>query len=121
MQPPPAPPPEKPPEHALPEEEDESAKPKEYTFNPIQAENELKIARYYMKKGSAKAVALRCEEALKWNPQSADAYLLLGEAREKLNDKKAATEAYKKYLEIAGDSKTAPGVRKRLAKLGSKS
>ncbi len=112
---------EKPPEHALPEEEDESAKPKEYIFNPIQAENELKIARYYMKKGSSKAVALRCEEALKWNPQSADAYLLLGEAREKLRDKKAATEAYKKYLEIAGDSKTAADVRKRLERLGAKS
>jgi outer membrane protein assembly factor BamD (BamD/ComL family) len=120
VQKPAAPPAEKPPEHALPEEEDESAKPKEYTFNPIQAENELKIARYYMKKGSSKAVALRCEEALKWNPQSADAYLLLGEAREKLRENKAAAEAYKKFLELAGDSKAAPDVRKRLEKLGSK-
>ncbi len=110
-----------PPEHALPEEEDESAKPKEYVFNPIQAENELKVARFYMKRGSAKAAALRCEEALKWNPQSADAYLLLGEAREKLKDKKAAAEAYRKYLEIAGESKGAADVRKRLEKLGTKS
>lgn len=120
-QPPAEKPQEKPPEHALPEEEDESAKPKEYVFNPIQAENELKVARFYMKRGSAKAAALRCEEALKWNPQSADAYLLLGEAREKLKDKKAAVEAYKKYLEVAGDSKGAAGVRKRLERLGAKS
>lgn len=114
------PPAEKPPEHALPEEEDESAKPKEYTFNPIQAENELKVARFYMKRGSHKAAALRCEEALKWNPQSAAAYLLLGEAREKLRDKKSAAEAYRKFLEIAGDSKESGDVRKRLEKLGSK-
>ncbi|NWF83501.1 MAG: hypothetical protein HXY18_06705 [Bryobacteraceae bacterium] len=121
-EPPAAPPKEQPPqEHALPEEEDESAKPKEYVFNPIQAENELKVARFYMKRGSAKAAALRCEEALKWNPQSADAYLLLGEARERLKDKKAAAEAYKKYLEIAGGSKGAPEVRKRLERLGAKS
>lgn len=118
---PPAKPQEQPPEHALPEEEDESAKPKEYVFNPIQAENELKIARYYMKRGSHKAAALRCEEALKWNPQSADAYLLLGESRERLKDPKAAAEAYRKYLEIAADSKLAPDVRKRLEKLGRKS
>lgn len=121
-QPPAAKPPaEKPPEHSLPEEEDETAKPKEYIFNPIQAENELKVARFYMKRGSAKAAALRCEEAIKWNPQSADAYLLLGAAREKLSDKKAAVEAYKKFLEVAGDSKTAPEVKKKLEKLGSKS
>lgn len=120
-QPPAAPPKEKPQEHALPEEEDESAKPKEYVFNPIQAENELKVARFYMKRGSPKAAALRCEEALKWNPQSADAYLLLGEARERLKDKKAAAEAYRKYLDVAGDSKGAPDVRKRLEKLGAKS
>ncbi len=114
------PPAEKPPEHALPEEEDESAKPKEYTFNPIQAESELKVARFYMKRGSHKAAALRCEEALKWNPQSPAAYMLLGEAREKLRDKKAAAEAYRKFLEIAGDSKDAGAVRKRLEKLGVK-
>ncbi len=114
------PPAEKPPEHALPEEEDESAKPKEYTFNPIQAENELKVARFYMKRGSHKAAALRCEEALKWNPQSSSAFLLLGEAREKQRDKKAAAEAYRKFLEMAGDSKEAPDVRKRLDKLGVK-
>jgi tetratricopeptide (TPR) repeat protein len=111
---------EKPPEHALPEEEDESAKPKEYVFNPIQAENELKVARFYMKRGSHKAAALRCEEAIKWNPQSAAAFLLLGEAREKQNDKKAAAAAYRKYLEIDSDSKNAADVRKRLGKLGVK-
>jgi len=114
------PPAEKPPEHALPEEEDESAKPKEYTFNPIQAENELKVARFYMKRGSHKAAALRCEEALKWNPQSPAAYLLLGEAREKLRDKEAAAGAYRKFLEIAGDSKEASDIRKRIEKLGVK-
>ena len=111
------PPSEKPPEHALPEEEDESAKPKEYVFNPIQAENELKVARFYMKRGSHKAAALRCEEALKWNPQSAAALLLLGEAREKLRDGKAAAEAYRRFLDLAGDSKEAPEIRKRLARL----
>jgi tetratricopeptide (TPR) repeat protein len=110
--------PPKPPVHAEPEEEDTSAKPpKEYVFNPIQAESELKTARFYRKTGKWKAVAIRAEEATKWNPQSAEAFLLLGEARDKLNDVKAARAAYEKYLQLAPEAKNAEEIKKRLTKL----
>jgi tetratricopeptide (TPR) repeat protein len=112
---PPAPPPSPPP--AEPEEEDVTAKERTYEFNPIQAENELKIGRFYMRRGKWKAAAGRFEEATKWNPQLAEAWRLLGEAREKLKDAAAAREAYGKFLELAGDSKEAGEVRKRLEKL----
>jgi outer membrane protein assembly factor BamD (BamD/ComL family) len=112
--------PPKPPVHAEPEEEDTSAKPaKEYTFNPIQAESELKTARFYRKGGKWKAVAIRAEEATKWNPQSAEAFLMLGEARDKLNELKAARAAYEKYLQLAPEAKNAEDIRKRVAKLAS--
>ena len=46
-----------------------------------------------------------------------EAYLRLGEAREKQHDRKGAAEAYAKYLEIAPDAKDAAEVKKRLDKI----
>lgn len=97
-----------------PPEEDESYKPKEYGFNPLQASKELKIGLFYWKKGSFKAAANRFQEATRWDPTNAEAFLKLGEAREKLKDEAAAKEAYEKFLELAPDSKAAPAVRKKL-------
>ena len=107
-----------PPVPAEPEEEEPSLKPKEYELNPIQAETEIRIGRYYMKKGSFRAAAGRFDEATKWNPASSEAFLMLGEAREKLKDAKAAKTAYAKYLELAPDGKMAEDVKKRMSKLG---
>jgi tetratricopeptide (TPR) repeat protein len=98
-----------------PPEEDESLAAKEYGFNPLQAAKELKIGNFYFKKKSWKAAAARFEEAVKWDPGMAEAWLRLGEAQEKMNNMKAAREAWAKYLEIAPDAKNAPEIRKRLA------
>ena len=94
-----------------------TAKEKEYAFNPLQAEKEIKVGHFYEKKKAWKAAALRFEEATKWNPGSSEAWLLLGEAREKMHDNKAAREAYTKYLEIAADAKNAPEIKKKLESL----
>jgi tetratricopeptide (TPR) repeat protein len=100
-----------------PPEEDEAAKPKEYGFNPLQAEKETRIGNFYWKKKSYKAAALRYEEATKWNPSDADAWFRLGEAREKLNQSAEARAAYEQFLELAQDDKRAAEVKKRVAKL----
>jgi tetratricopeptide (TPR) repeat protein len=97
-----------------PAEEDEAFKKKEYAFNPLQAEQELKVGGFYFKKGSYKAAAARFEEATLWNPGSTEAWLRLGEAREKLKDAKGARLAFEKYLELAPDGKEAKDVRKKL-------
>jgi predicted Zn-dependent protease len=99
-----------------PPEEDESSKPKEYAFNPLQAEKEMKVGAFYMKKKSYKAAARRYREATRWDPNNADAFLRLAEAEEKLHDDKASHEAYAKYLELQPDSKDAAAVRKKLEK-----
>jgi tetratricopeptide (TPR) repeat protein len=99
-----------------PPEEDEDLKPKEYSFNPLQAEKEMKVGNYYFKKGSYKAAQRRFREATKWNPTLAAAFLRLGEAEEKLKDPKAARDAYAKYLELAPDAKEAEQIRKRIDK-----
>lgn len=97
-----------------PPEEDESLKPKEYSFNPLEAQKDLRTGDFYFKKGNFKAAAKRFEEATKYDPGFADAYLRLGETREKLHDKKGARMAYEKYLELKPDSKLAGVIKKKV-------
>lgn len=87
---------------------------REYAFNPLQAEKELRIGDYYTKKGSHKAAAGRYLEAVKWNPSLVEGWRKLALAREKLNDYKSASEAWKKYLELAPGAKDAKEIRKKL-------
>lgn len=109
--------PKKPPEpkEQQPPEEDESIAPKEYSFNPLEAEHDLQIGNYYFKKGNYKAALGRFREATLWNPTNAEAFLRLGNSEEKLRDKPAALQAYAKYLELAPDGKEAEFVKKKLA------
>ena len=100
-----------------PPEEDEASKPKEYAFNPLQAEKELNIGNFYWKKKSYRAAALRYEEATKWNPGYAEAWLKLGEAHEKLKQSAEARAAYEQFLTLADEDKRAGEVKKRVAKL----
>lgn len=100
-----------------PPEEDVAIRPTEYTFNPLQAERELKVGNDYFKRGKLRAAEGRFREATKWNEKYGDAWLRLGEVEEKLKDRKSASEAYAKYLEVAAEAKNAPDIRKKLEKL----
>ena len=104
-------------EEQAPPEEDESLAPKVYSFNPLQAAKEVKVGNYYFKKSSYRAASQRFLEATRWDPTNSEAFLRLGESREKQRDNKGAAEAYAKYLEIAADAKDAADIKKRLAKL----
>jgi tetratricopeptide (TPR) repeat protein len=102
------------PQEQEPPEEDESLAPKQYTFNPLEAEKDLKVGNYYFKKGIYKAAVSRFREATRWNPGFAEAYLRLAESEEKMKNKQAAQQAYAKFLELAPDSKDAEAVKKKL-------
>ena len=104
----------------IPKEEDESLSVKEYSFNPLQAQKEVRVGNYYFRKGSYRAAVLRFREATKWNANFAEAYFRLGEASEKQKDWKSAREAYEKFLELAADDKRAPDVRKKVEKLSKR-
>jgi tetratricopeptide (TPR) repeat protein len=108
-------PPKSQPQEQEPPEEDESLKPKEYAFNPLEAERDVKIGDFYFKKGDYKAAASRFREATKWNPAYAEAYLRLAKSEEKMKDQPAAREAYAKYLELAPDAKDAADIKKKLS------
>ena len=113
-QPPVKPPVKQEPVEVEPPEEDESLKPKEYSFNPLEAQRDLRTGEYYFKKGNFKAAAKRFEEATLYDPNYAEAFLRLGEAREKLHDKKGAKLAYQKYLELKPDSRMAASLKKKI-------
>jgi tetratricopeptide (TPR) repeat protein len=98
----------------IPPEEDASVGEKTYSFNPLQAQKEVQTGNYYYHKGSYRAAEGRFKEATRWNNGYDEAWLRLGEAEEKLRDKKAAKEAYEKYVEVASDQKKAAEIRKKL-------
>lgn len=99
---------------AEPPEEDETLQAKEYDFNPIQAQAELKVGNFYFRKGSYSAAASRFREAAKWNENFAEAYLRLGEACEKLKDEACYRKAYQKFLSLAPEDKQAARLHKLL-------
>jgi tetratricopeptide (TPR) repeat protein len=110
-----APPPQGPRPQDLPEE-DESLKPKEYALNPLESAKNINVGNQYFKKGNYRAAANRYKEATLWDPGSAEAFLKLGEALERVRDFTPAREAYTKYLELAKDAKDAAAIKQRLAK-----
>ena len=111
---------QKPPQPATqppePPEEDESLAPKNYALNPVQAQKEIVAGNYYFKKPNYNAAAKRYLEATRWDPGSAEAFLKLGEAREKLREYGPAREAYSKYIELAEDPKEKDAIRKKMDK-----
>ena len=102
-----------------PAEEDtqENPKPKVYAFNPMQAQKELTVGNFYFKHGKYRAAQLRFDEATKWNPGFAEAWLRLGETAEKQNDTEAMRRAFERYLELDPQSKAAEAVRDKLKSL----
>jgi tetratricopeptide (TPR) repeat protein len=100
-----------------PPEEDPDLKPKEYSFNPLEASRNIVAGNFYFKKGNYRAASRRYLEASKWDPTSAEALLKLGEADEKMRDFPAARQAYEKYLTVATDAKDLDAVKKKIAAL----
>jgi tetratricopeptide (TPR) repeat protein len=101
----------------VPPEEDSSLATTKYSFNPLQSKKDVLAGKFYARKGNYRAAAGRYLEATKWDDSNSEAWLLLGDADERLKNKDAAREAYQKYLDLAADAKDAADIRKKLAKL----
>lgn len=115
--PPPPPPDPDPTQYEEPPEEDENlATPRVYTFNPLQAKKEISVGDFNMKRGNARGAALRYREATLWDDGNADAFFKLGEASEKLKDYDTAREAFTKFSTLTDNKKKAEDAKKRVAK-----
>ena len=89
----------------------------EYTYDPAKAKHEIDAGNTYFKRGSFNAAARRYEEATKWQPNSAHAFLKLAQALEKKDDPYRAAQAYRKFLELAPGDRQNKDIRKRVEKL----
>jgi Flp pilus assembly protein TadD len=101
----------------LPPEEDAAAIPEQYSFNPVKSKRDVSVGEFYFKKGDFKGAAQRFTSATKWNDANAEAWLRLGETKEKQQDADGAREAYQRYLQLAPNAKNVGDVKKRLEKL----
>lgn len=99
------------------DEDEEVLTETQYVFNPIQARKDVKVGDFYAKKGNYRAAAGRYSEAVKWDPNFAEAYLKLAEARDKLDQPAEALKAYRAYLRLDPDGKKARKAEERLAEL----
>lgn len=102
---------------AAPPEEDATIGVTTYSFNPLQAKKDIETGNFYAKKHDFRAAASRYISATKYNDGDSEAWLRLGETEERLKDKQAARDAYRKYLDLASDAKNATEIHKRLDKL----
>jgi len=89
----------------------------EPAFDPLRAEKDIEVGRYYMRKGDIDAAIDRFQDATLARPNFALAYLLLGEAQEKKGLKAGAIDSYQQYLKILPHADDAGKIRARIAKL----
>jgi tetratricopeptide (TPR) repeat protein len=93
--------------------------PDQPTWDPLRAEKDLEVGRYYMKKGDWDAAIDRFQDAIVAKPGYAIPYLYLGEAQEKKGVKKQAIKSYTRYLDLYPHAEDADKIRKRIDKLWS--
>jgi tetratricopeptide (TPR) repeat protein len=105
------------PDSDLPPDEDAVPNLEKHAFNPVESKKDVAVGDEYFKKGNYRAAAERFRDATAWNPGNAEAWMKLGEAMEKREQPKQARQAYEKYLQLAGNTKSAAEVKKRLEKL----
>jgi tetratricopeptide (TPR) repeat protein len=113
--PPPAP---KPPDRPKPNTDSpvESA-PDQPKWDPLRADRDLDVGKYYMKKGDIDAAIDRFQDAIEAKPGYALPFRFLGECYEKQNKKKPAVKAYQRYLDLYPHAEDGDKIRKKVEKL----
>ena len=86
-------------------------------WDPLRAEKDLEVGKYYMKKGDVDAAIDRFEDATEAKPGYAIPFRFLGEAYEKKGKKKQAVKAYQRYLDLYPHAEDGDKIRKKIEKL----
>lgn len=94
-----------------------SSAPDQPQWDPLRAEKDLDVGKYYMKKGDIDAAIDRFEDATTAKPGYAIPFLYLGEAYEKKGKKKPAVKAYQRYLDLYPHAEDGDKIRKKIEKL----
>jgi tetratricopeptide (TPR) repeat protein len=91
--------------------------PDQPTWDPLRAEKDLEVGKYYMHKGDVDAAIDRFEDAAAAKPGYALPFRYLGEAYEKKGKKKPAVKAYQRYLDLYPHAEDGDKIRKKIEKL----
>lgn len=89
------------------------------TWDPLRAETDLQVGRYYMRKGDIDAAMDRFQDAINAKPGYALPFRCLAEAQEKKGMKKQAIKSYTRYLDLYPSAEDADKIHKRIDKLRS--
>ncbi len=91
--------------------------PDQPTWDPLRAEKDIEVGKYYMHKGDVDAAIDRFEDAVLAKPGYAIPFRYLGECYEKKSRKKPAVKAYQRYLDLYPHAEDADKIRKKIEKL----
>ena len=91
--------------------------PDQPNWDPLRAEKDIEVGKYYMKKGDLDAAIDRFQDATDAKPGYAIPFRYLGEAYEKKGKKKQAVKAYQRYLDLYPHAEDGDKIRKKIAKL----
>jgi tetratricopeptide (TPR) repeat protein len=91
--------------------------PDQPKWDPLRAEKDIEVGKYYMKKGDLDAAIDRFQDATDAKPGYAIPFLYLGEAYEKKGKKKQAVKAYQRYLDLYPHAEDGDKIRKKIVKL----
>src|SRR5215470_16477452 len=86
-------------------------------WDPLRAEKDLEVGKYYMKTGNIDAAIDRFSDAIEAKPGYAVPFLYLGEAQEKKGMKRAALKSYTRYLELYPHAEDKAKIEKKIEKL----
>lgn len=86
-------------------------------FDPLRAEKDIEIGKYYMNKGDVDAAMDRFQDAILAKPGYGIPFRYLGEAQEKKGLKKDALKSYTRYLDLVPHADDGDKVRKKIEKL----
>lgn len=86
-------------------------------WDPLRADKDMQVGKYYMRKGDVDAAIDRFEDATLAKPGYALPFLCLGEAYEKKGKKKPAVKAYQRYLDLDPKADDGDKIRKKIEKL----
>ena len=91
--------------------------PDQPKWDPLRAEKDLDVGKYYMKKGDYDAAIDRFQDATEAKPGYAIPFRFLGECYEKKGKKKPAVKAYQRYLDLYPHAEDGDKIRKKIEKL----
>jgi tetratricopeptide (TPR) repeat protein len=117
---PPSPPPNPPAQPPPPKPNTDSAiqsAPDQPKWDPLRADKDVQVGKYYMDKGDYDAAIDRFMDATDAKPGFAIPFRYLGECYEKKGRKKPAVKAYQRYLDLYPKAEDGDKIRKKIEKL----